>query len=386
MVLFDKKYMCPYCFEDISIKKLHYLCTNRDCKVSEDDELHAKWLDLPSFIRNQHVVTHHPKDEKCDLCRRTLNRRLCPECHNTLPQGIEDVEGIMLAVIGPKKVGKSVLITVLIQYLKTAFAKEFGTSLHAADENTSTKSLEDYKRMYENHQTPSGTTSGKADVNTRRPLVYYLKFINSKKTISLVFFDTAGEDMDNEDDMLIVNKYIAKASGIIFLVDPLQIPYVKKRIRVDNPPREESNMATILGRACNIIRSIRKMRQKDVIKTPLAVAFTKCDVIIRDPESSEESTVVLGSDSSLTIDRKKGVYDSVNFKQISAEIESYIDNITEGEFTQVVKANFSEYQYFALSALGSNPATDRIDRKISPVRIEDPLIWLLHKNGMIKKG
>ena len=383
------KYMCPYCFETIDTKNLHYLCTSRDCKVNEIDVLHGKWLgmDPPAFPRTQHVVERPTKNGKCDLCEREVQRRLCPFCHNVLPQGIEEVEGITIAVIGPKKVGKSVLITVLVDFMKKTFAKEFDTSLLAADSNTSQKTQENYDWMFEKKQTPAGTTSGLSNVDIRRPLVYFLKFIKSKRTISLVFFDTAGEDMDNEDTMLAVNKYIGKATGIIFLVDPLQIPYVKKRIKdVENLPREETNMSATLGSACNIIRTIRNMKQNKMINTPLAVVFTKCDVLIRDPRDGEDPTVVLGSDSSLMVERKKGVYDQSNFDQVSEEIRNYIDVITEGEFTQVVKGHFTECKYFAISALGSNPPSTLIEKKISPFRIEDPIIWLLQKNGLIKKG
>ena len=43
----------------------------------------------------------------------------------------------------------------------------------------------------------------------------------------MVFFDTAGEDLNSEEIMSSVNKYIIQANGIILLIDPLQFDSVK---------------------------------------------------------------------------------------------------------------------------------------------------------------
>ena len=45
-----------------------------------------------------------------------------------------------------------------------------------------------------------------------------------------MFFDTAGEDLNDEDTMSTVNKYICKSAGIVFLLDPMQIPAVVSQL------------------------------------------------------------------------------------------------------------------------------------------------------------
>ena len=51
---------------------------------------------------------------------------------------------------------------------------------------------------------------------------------------------------------------------------------------------------------------------------------------------------------------------------------------------QEVKHNFKNYSFFGLSALGSNPHGSNKITKLRPIRVEDPFLWLLYKNNIIK--
>ena len=55
-------------------------------------------------------------------------------------------------------------------------------------------------------------------------------FKESIESFTFVFFDTVGEDLNDEDTMSTVNKYICKSAGIVFLLDPMQIPAVANQL------------------------------------------------------------------------------------------------------------------------------------------------------------
>ena len=43
---------------------------------------------------------------------------------------------------------------------------------------------------------------------------------------------------------------------------------------------------------------------------------------------------------------------------------------------------FKEHCFFAVSALGCNPVGSSLPRGVSPMRVEDPFIWLLNREGL----
>ncbi|MDQ3917130.1 MAG: hypothetical protein M3348_01390, partial [Acidobacteriota bacterium] len=46
--------------------------------------------------------------------------------------------------------------------------------------------------------------------------------------------------------------------------------------------------------------------------------------------------------------------------------------------------NFHDYSFFGLSALGSQPdAQGRLSSGVAPFRVEDPLLWILYRLGIV---
>ena len=73
---------------------------------------------------------------------------------------------------------------------------------------------------------------------------------------------------------------------------------------------------------------------------------------------------------------------------MDSEIKSLLTEWGAESFMSQVDVNYTNYSYFAVSALGmnNNPKEDgHIDRP-RPHRIEDPLLWILKENGVIKSS
>ncbi len=404
----SNNYVCPYCFSNVDVTKAHYYCTREICVKMNNDLIASGerkgYLDAnpklevdterslflgfdpagPSKCTStQHIV--RDSSGICDMCHRPCYKRICPECHNLIPPGIEEEDSEIFVMLGPKGVGKSHYMAVLINQLKEVFAPEFDANMSAATDETTLKYQEEYyKRLFEDKKKLPSTKSAEEDSSVREPMIYYLRFFENDKpkVYTLVFFDTAGEDLVSSERIidLNLNSFIARSSGIVFLVDPLQIPYINGRIKIENKPPVGPDVNTILTNVTSIIRNSNKIRGKERIPIPLAVVLTKCDVLLKQPENEEEDKVLFGPEAAITIDRTKGEYDSENFEQIDVELEEYMRRTVSPEFTQQIK-EYSDHCYFAVSALGSNPTGNTLTRGISPMRVEDPILWLLNRGS-----
>ncbi|MNR62426.1 hypothetical protein D3C85_1844490 [compost metagenome] len=54
-------------------------------------------------------------------------------------------------------------------------------------------------------------------------------------------------------------------------------------------------------------------------------------------------------------------------------------------FKDAVDVYFQNTAYFAVSALGSNPVNRQVTGVITPTRVDEPFIWLLHQLDYIDR-
>ncbi len=408
----SKDYVCPYCFTKVDMAKIHYVCTGPSCAkmfasqaVSTKDEKKLKYVSKDglneidreksliygkdpfgpdAIIAKQHII--RDSTGFCDICKRPAYLRVCPTCHNMIPQGAEEEGNKIFVILGPKGVGKSHYIAVLINQLRNTISSEFKGVLNAANDSTTIRYRDVYyRRLYEEKRKLQPTLSFGSSDASREPLIFYLRILNGDKpqVFTFAFFDTAGEDLISTNRMmsLNLNAFISMASGIVYLVDPMQIKYINQRIHVDNKPEIGPSPADILDNICQIIRTNKKIRPKDKIDIPIAVSLTKSDVLYKIPEDEEESKVLIGLNSSLHIPREYGKFDEENYEQINAELEEYLRRTAGQEFIQTI-GTFKDHSIFAVSALGCNPTGSSLPRGVSPMRVEDPFLWLLGKEGL----
>ncbi len=407
-----KDYVCPYCFTKVDMNNIHYVCTGPTCAktfasnaistrnekammfvskngVNEIDREKSLVFGKDPFgpdaiIAKQHIIRN--PSGFCDVCRRPVYLRVCPTCHNMIPPGAEEEGNKIFVILGPKGVGKSHYIAVLINQLKNVISTEFHGVLNAANDSTTIKYRDVYyHRLFEEKRKLQPTLSFGSSPDAHEPLIFFLRILNGDKpqVFTFAFFDTAGEDLVSTNRMMQVNlnAFISLASGIVYLVDPMQVKYINQRLHVDNKPNVGPSATDILNNICQIIRNNKKLKNKDKIDIPIAVSLTKSDVLMKIPENEEESKVLFGLGSSLHIPREYGKYDAENFAQIDAELEEYIRRTVGPEFLQLVRS-FQDYAFFAVSALGCNPTGSSLPRGVSPQRVEDPFLWLLSREGL----
>jgi hypothetical protein len=376
---------CPYCFELLDKRVQAFRCVNPNasaCPAQEDVRLGKYQALAPP--RLQRVIEHRVKWFRAHsvvcTCGMQTSMQICPECHNELPAQFDTCRNSTIALIGPTFVGKSHYVAVLINELLTRVGSDFNASLTALDDQTLRRYEQNFHRPLFDQQTLiDKTRSAGAVIENKYPFVYKWAAANGRrfqKSCALVFFDAAGEDLDEIDKMSAQAKYIAWADGIIFLFDPLQIPQVRDRLtQLTAVPPVVTDPEVVLRSAAELIRSVQQKSPVRKINLPIAFTFSKIDAIRE----------LLDDGSPLNrASKHAGVFDLKEQRQVHDSMRAYLNEWLGAELTRYIDRNFSNYSYFGVSALGREPDPDGSVWSIAPFRVEDPLLWLLHKNGLVK--
>ena len=249
------KLTCPYCFEQFTFSQLSYRCLNPNparCPLEDDHEL-GKYQGAVTTPKMNRVFI--PEDAWRRAVRASLTRSLgksplcqcgerskkvCPSCHNDLPHGFGEIKMRTIALIGAKDVGKCQYIAVLIHELAgNSVGGKFNAALQALDDRTMERYKNDFEApLYKRREVIFGTLPARVQKNY--PLIYKFSLerdgllpFKRQSVSSMVFFDTAGEDLDNIDVMSTEVKYLANSDGIIFLLDPCRCPRCAIRRALD---------------------------------------------------------------------------------------------------------------------------------------------------------
>lgn len=377
------KLLCPYCFERFGSEQMQFRCVNPTggCPLVPDVEL-GRFLstspqNLPrTFTPPRGFWPGVPRSATCS-CQYETRLKVCPRCHNDWPTGLDSTENLIIAVIGAKEVGKSHYIAVLINALTNDFGVRFRASLNAVDDRTRNRYAAEFRKwLFEDRMTIPITRATRA-----YPLIYRLvfeegSFYKTLRVVTLVFFDTAGENFTTTDTLNAYNRYMASASGILFLLDPLQIPAVQSRLTTGQRfPTERTNPIDVVSRTDEVIRNVQALPLHKKIRIPVALTFSKLDAV-RElfPRGSVAHRDCV----------HPGYLDLSDQEQMNATMRSYVTQWVGSGLEQLVSQRFAEYAYFGISALGSAPeVSGSIAGGVAPFRIEDPFLWLLYRLRVI---
>ena len=396
--ILKKDYICPYCFNRHPVYNVKFRCETEHWPKEVDKtystfngyarprEMH-KVIEAPQPSNGMgKFMAKMPSSCECPGCSQETTQRICPSCHSNLPTTIGEYKDLIFAIVGAKETGKSHYISVLIDRLSKEVGEAYDCLLEPINEETIQRYRDDFwNPVFRRKETIEATRSARADERVRRPLLYTLKFtkkgmFNKKKTykvITLAFFDAAGEDLDAEDTMHTLNKYIYNSAGIILLLDPLQLQHVRDNLDSNiHLPTINTDSRELLFRMTNLIRKALKLKQQDKIDIPLAVALSKIDAVkpMLDPASP------LRFPSQHT-DSK--AFDLIDFENVQSEIEVLIKEWAEAGMTRTLETNYKSYGYFGVSSLGYNPSADMKIKELNPYRVEDPFLWLLSEHKII---
>jgi hypothetical protein len=196
-----------------------------------------------------------------------------------------------------------------------------------------------------------------------------------------VFFDAAGEDLGSAAAMDRYTHYLRAADGIILLVDPLQLDAVRDQLPpgegalpvVETPPRQ------IAADLAAQLRAHGRGDSRGRVATPIAVAVTKTDALR--PLLSPHSPL------SRNAPHRGGEWDEEDRLAVHEEVRSLMDGWDSGELGRQLERDFAHLSLFGLTALGSPPPAEAPANAPAsgpqPLRVEDPLLWLLARRGLL---
>lgn len=379
--------LCPFCFQRWSTSVAAFRCTGTDtnrCKPKPDEKLgKLRGTDPPKEAPvtvcngrfGQAFTVKKGRPVRCSQCNAPT-RPVCPNCHSNLPQRFAEAPSRSMALIGTRAAGKTHFIAVVLHELEHRIGPKFKGSLMALNEQTRTRIDTDFRqRLFKDGQMLTQTASARDNAATREPLVTRLSL--GAKHSNLVFFDAAGEDLNSLDILERQGRYITQSDGLILLLDPLQIEAVQDDLEGSIPlPDATTDVYMMLGRLTVMLREARGIPAGKPIDVPLAIAISKVDAL---------RGVLADNHPVFTAERHDGMFKPGVARNISESLRADAVGWVGERLDSFLKQEFTSYCFFGVSALGESPQGDKLRNGISPHRVEDPVLWMLHQWGALPK-
>lgn len=288
------------------------------------------------FVRDKSGFVSRVYDRYSDWIQPMT--RLCPHCHNPLPLAdYGKYPAYFISVVGITTCGKTVYLHQLLDNIASAMGR---TGYTVGVNNLA--SLDEYVAM--GKPLPGSTDN----TVMRRPLaINMLRDNDPEDGFTLVFYDIAGEncvdsrggevtDAAVQDSRKGIGNFIAKAHGLMFLIDPKQIPGF-----APGTPDMHSVQDVI-----SVVQRIRVGLNKDEPhwnNVPVAVVLTKTDEI-RNTYQNRDSLMFQFTNAATAYG-----FGREDFFTISRELQAHFDS-----FAAPVVANLAAFQkkaYCGVSAI-----------------------------------
>lgn len=386
---------CPYCYHKIDPNQAHYRCTGRNapgrprCTKSEDarrvEELGDATPTYPTFeVERRRLPRRSPPE--CPSCSGPSSIRVCPVCHSTLPANFT-TDSPLFGIVGVRGSGKTVMLTMMTQELKTTVARRFQAAI---DDVGNSKLLTKLGTMRVEMTSGDRRLPDQTAVYSRSetvPAVFEWQLpresFRGTRTASTIlsFYDTSGEDLANVDTAR-EQYYLAAADGIILLLDPFGFPE-NKRLAVGrgvDPNSLRDEPLSVLHHVTESLRQADHLTKDEMIKRPIAVVVAKIDAFFDQ----------VGPDHPI---RKPSVTGPYFAEQESLDLHNHVaalisqwggDNVLAWLARNYDK---NSYRFFVASALGSEPdyrTGTASSRGVQPHRVTEPLLWLMARRKFIR--
>jgi hypothetical protein len=300
----------------------------------------------------------------------------CQECGHLLEKVHTESRKAFIPVFGGPSVGKTAfLYSAVAQYIQRCTGA--GLVPTFIDEATE-KEFERVMAQEAGGQVPDKTTASlpralniQITDNQHDPRLFYL-------------YDPAGETFQQTDD-LVLHKYQAYLSGMIFLIDPFAITEVRQEYGALLPPVEKQIKPSSLAAEDAFTRILISMEEHFGLERgrkfskPVAVVVNKVDAFDLDDRIGEGALKrALGGAT--------GKPEPVNVR--NDLIKKQLCAWNQANLVQLLETRCSNLRYFTCSSLGRIP--DISHRPFVGERVLEPLLWILDEGAagfdLVEKG
>jgi GTPase SAR1 family protein len=370
-----KRVTCPQCFDQFPVGKMLFT------SFAGGDV-------LPGRYSWWHRLLGKPPEPPRNAHNQQFSRKLCPSRH-VLPFTAGAQDSLVIGLIGAKSSGKTHFISALVERLSGRAGADLRAALLPASGETEERYRQEfYKPLFEDRLELPLT------VGVPPPLIYDWRVDGAlwsdpskpgperPRAVTLALYDTAGENLESAEVARQMLDYLRVASGIVFLVDPLQVPEVRDKLSAlgvmaapDLDPKAEPH--AILARVLHLLQDGNVLRESAPLDTPVAVVLTKCD-LLRDAGLIDRDAGFIEPNRLWSENARHVGWFDWDLHEDTAGMMSELVRRWEPSLYENVSRRFSRRAFFGASATGcsSDKRTGRF-HFVSPWRVEDPLLWLL---------
>lgn len=191
-------------------------------------------------------------------------------CGKILPTNFFDAESTVISIAGSKYVGKTFYMIALLMQLQNnkSFQRLGFSGILVGDEAAKEEILKKIE-LIKSGGKPQATKLG--DYAHEQALIVDLSIYNGKtvKHVYLSFFDTPGEAYTDIEWMKKNLQCIYKADGLLFLIEPMQIKYLRKEIFAANYTHlNAQNPHDLFEGFYNVIELLKFVQHNKKVKKP----------------------------------------------------------------------------------------------------------------------
>lgn len=371
---------------------MDYLFQSREDAESNSFLLPAVSVDYmsPDVEYNSRIYSEYGYVTEVTYKGQTLNKRLCPYCHNPVISNAGKYDMMVISVIGDTNVGKSVYLSVLYEMLMQDRKFE-GSMLFMGTEIEKEMYLGNMEKLL-NKNVLEATDKMKVPPV---PFLYTFRTAErqERKSVIVVFCDIPGESCRDLEAIKKHGYHLKVTAGILFLIDPTRFLRIKNDIYFD---RDDDS---VIGNRhqYEILEVINRylMDSPDIDKSdiPAAIVLTKSDMLKRLNYFTSDMKHLELLEDMRGADMHPGYLSLKETDRLNAEIQQFLEKMEENRLYNI-KDLFHTYNFFLNSALGTAPEFVKMNRdgieiqekrvmKVNPYRVTEPFYWLLMKNGYI---
>jgi len=370
-------FICPTCATEHTQlwPSIYGILTHR-CKTCE-----ARLPTLSMKIASTNAVTE-----------RDSIKRICPHCHTQMNVGIGKGTNVHIPIVGGPSAGKSNYIVMAVKGFKELYESRyhydisFTDSKHKQDYTESVRRLSSGRELMATTQVVAHAfnlkvqapvpswSHAQAGSYVSRLALYVASLwhvLTTGRTKLAYIYDVAGEAF-NKSETTQLQDYYKYINGIIFVIDPFAIPDYKHNHQTDVARYQSQIRPSSLDimqayeRMFQMFESSVGLRRGQRFPHPIAVVVTKVDALNLEGEiGGNAAQAMMLQDPSISEE-----------EAIHKLVRNFLNRYGLDHFVRDVEMQFSHVRYFSCSALGRMP--DPADgRSFVPIRVAEPLLWLL---------
>lgn len=397
---------CPFCYRNVQTRQILYVCSGRSAPGREPcprtvNRRRATETGYQGGMRRVFSAAESttggmakrvrslmpPERAVCPDCDAVSGGRVCPHCHSPLPPDFAGSTSPLIAMVGAYGAGKTVYLSVLAQQLRTTLSERFQASVGlSGDAHGGESSMVDWlenniSAIFKDHRLFAATQ--RAGDGRREPVVFEWRKRGriGARTSYLSFYDTAGEDLGGHETAKDL-KYLASADALILLLDPFMLKAARDEAGIEDTLARRDDM--LLSAVTAVTAALREGQGRTgrLVKIPVAATFPKIDAFFEQ----------LGPDHPIRrVPTPGDYYDELAGAELHEHVRSLLAGWGGQQIDSHLRNNYADFRYFPVSALGEPPDYGRqtvSERGVRPLRVEEPLLWLLSKFGVVpsRKG